>query len=152
MPLQLPHSHILVRMLSQPLKLYSPSRCAIGHFSAISTLYPAPNLSTLVLHSSRAHLVALSGIFLPQLPSIPMLSAVQHYTQASHTSVAVVSSMLNDRLMPITTSYTAERGCLVRSSDNPSTSFSGRYSNMEDCHDEATENPMYQTYTRVLHW
>ena len=24
--------------------------------------------------------------------------------------------------------------------------------NMEDCRDEATENPMYQTYTRVLHW
>ena len=38
-------------------------------------------------------------------------------------------------------------GSIVSSSDNP-----GDIVNMEDCHDEATENPMYQTYIRVLHW
>ena len=61
----------------------------------------------------------------------------------SHTSVAVAGSMLNDRLMPITTSYRVVvvehgGGGLIRSSD---------IVNMEDCHDETTENPMYQTYS-----
>ena len=72
----------------------------------------------------------------------------------SHTSVAVDGSLLNDRLIPITTSYRVvvvvvghEGGGLIRSSNNP-----GDIENMEDYHDEATENPMYQTYTRVLHW
>ena len=51
----------------------------------------------------------------------------------SHTSVAVAGSMLNDRLTPIVTSYrvvvaVVERGGLTRSSANPSTSFSRRYS------------------------
>ena len=64
----------------------------------------------------------------------------------SRTVVAVAASMLNDRLIPITTSYRVvvvelNGGGPVRSSD---------IVNMEECHDEATENPMYQTYTRVL--
>ena len=37
-------------------------------------------------------------------------------------------------------------GGLESSPDNPIDIV-----NMEDGHDEATENPMYQTYTRVLH-
>ena len=57
--------------------------------------------------------------------------------------------------MSITTYYrvvvAVERSGFTQSSDNPSTSFSKR-ADMEDFHDEATENPMYQTYTRVLHW
>ena len=48
------------------------------------------------------------------------------------TSVAVAGSMLNDRLIPITTSYRVVvvehgGGGLIRSSDNPSKSFSRRY-------------------------
>ena len=53
---------------------------------------------------------------------------------SSHTSVAVAGPMLNDRLIPITTSYrvvvvvVVELGGLVRSSDNPPTTFSRIYS------------------------
>ena len=118
----------------------------------------------LTFHALIAHLVALLGIFLPQLSSIPMVSTVLHYTQVSelsallhfhaplHTSVAVAGSMLNDRLIPITTSYrvvvVVERGGpIIHQRVSP-----GDIVNVEDYHDEATENPMYQTYTRVLHW
>ena len=46
-----------------------------------------------------------------------------------------------------------ERGGLIRSSDNLSTRFSRRtIAAMEDYHDEAIKTPIYQTYTRVLHW
>ena len=65
-----------------------------------------------------------------------------HLEIPSPTSVAVANSKLNDRLIPITTSYrivvvvavvvvvvaVVERSGLIRSSDNPSTSFSRRYS------------------------
>ena len=48
----------------------------------------------------------------------------------SHTPVVVAGNMLNDRLVPITTSYrvvvVVERSGLIRSADNPSTSFSRR--------------------------
>ena len=49
----------------------------------------------------------------------------------SHTSVAVAGQTLNDRLIPITTSYrvqvVVECGGFIRSSDNLSTSFPRRY-------------------------
>ena len=66
-----------------------------------------------------------------------------------HPIAAFAGSILNERFIPIPISYRVlvlvERGRLIRSSNNSLTSLSRRYSKY--CHDKATENPMYQTYT-----
>ena len=67
---------------------------------------------------------------------------------ASHTSVSVAGSMLNGRLIPITTSYRVvvvainHSGLYVQQTIHQRVS-PGDIVNMEDCHDEAIENPMY---------
>ena len=116
-----------------------PSRCAIGHFS-----------STIVINSNAFRCSTLYTRLGPVcfiIVAFPCAVMFLLLTIPSHTSVAVAGSMLNDRLIPITTSYrllvvvvvvvvvavavvlvVVERSGLVRSSDNPSTSFSRRYS------------------------
>ena len=136
-------------MLSKLSRFYSPSRRAIGHFS-----------STIAINSNAFRCSALYTSFGPVcciIVAFPRTVMFLLLKLPSHTSASVTGSMLNDRLIPITTSYrvvvVVERsgGGLTRSSDNQRVS-PGDIVNMEDYHDEATENPMYQTYTRVLHW
>ena len=125
--------------------LFCKSHCVIGHFSSTIVInYNDFRCST--LYSSFGLVCSIIVAF----PCTVMLLLLKI---PSHTSIAVAGSKLNDRLIPITTSYRAvvavvEGGGLIRSLDNPSTNFSRRYSKY---HGEATENPMYQTYTRILH-
>ena len=63
--------------------------------------------------------------------------------------------MYNDQLIPITTSYRAVVPVAVVSHDHQiihQRVSPGDIANIDADHDEATENPMYQTYTQVLHW
>ena len=112
-------------MPSQLSYLYSPSRWVIRHFS-----------STIVINSNAFRCSTLYASFGPVcsiIVAFPYTVMLLLFKIPSHTCVAAASTMLNDRLIPITTYYRAviavvERGGLTRSSDIPSTSFSRRYS------------------------
>ena len=112
-------------MLSRLSRFYSPSRCAIGHFS-----------STFAINSNVFRCSTLYTSFGPVcfiIVAFPCAVMILLLKIPSHTSVLVAGSMLNGRLIPTVTSYRVVvaivgRGGLARSSDNPSTSFSMRYS------------------------
>ena len=128
-------------MLSHLSSFYIPSHCAIGHFSFTIAKFqcfplfnPIHKFGTCLLYNTCISMHR--NVFTFEIPIAYICT--------------VAGSMLNDRLVPIVTSYRVvvvarSGGGLVRSLDNPSTSFFRKYSKY--CHDEATENPMYQTYS-----
>ena len=105
--------------------LENPSRCAIGHFP-----------STIVINSNAFRCSTLFTSFGPDcfiIVAFPCRVMFLLLKILPHTYVEVAGSMVNDRLITITTSYgvvlvVVERGVLIRSSAIPSPSFSRRYS------------------------
>ena len=130
-------------MLSHSSSFYSPSRCVIWHNSSNQFIVFCPSCyaighfsSTIVINSNAFRCSTLYTSFRPVcsiIVAFPCTVMLLLFKIPPHTSAAVAGSMLNDRLIPITTSYRAvssvvERDGLTRSSDNPSTSFSRKYS------------------------
>ena len=110
-----------------PSSFYRPSRCSIGHFPSTIVI----NFQLFPLFYT-IHRVLLTCLLYNSCISMQR-NAFYFWKFPSHTSVAVAGSMLNDRLIPIAASYRAvvavvERGGLIWSSDNPSTSFSRKNS------------------------
>ena len=127
-------------MLSHPSSFYSPSRCAIGHFPSTIAINPNAFRCSILYTSFRP--VCFIIVAFPCTVRFLLLKF------PSHTSVTVAGSTLNDRLIPITTSYrvvvvavvvvvvvvvivvvvVVERTFIACSSDISSTGFSRRHS------------------------